>query len=156
MGKGAARELSHSDDEPQPLEEDLAQRLAEALEKIDRIKPAFKSTRDEERYAQMSKAWHRLCGEIDAHLRQVGKSIHASHQLSLDVGSDGGGINTKPFIEEISGAFERLVFRLEDTKVLATSAGRSILVGTVADVSYDWIKRAVVDWVVFSAENIRR
>lgn len=156
MGKGAVREAVQDNREIIPLNTERATRLSAALEKLDRIKPAFKSARDEERYAQMSKTWHRLCSEMDGNLRLINKGLHQSHQLSLDVGSDGGGINTKPFVEEIANTFERIVFRLEGTRVLAVSGGQILLEGPPEDVNYEWLERALIEWIVFWSERGKR
>jgi hypothetical protein len=128
---------------------DLSARLDAALEKVDKRDQKFKAARDEERFAQTSKAWNRLCAEIDAHLRAVAKAVVQSHQLNLDIGCDGGGINAKPWIEEMGGVLERLSYKVDDRSIVAFT--KRAVIATIpikGGVSYDWIEGTVVDWVV--------
>ncbi|MEQ1505439.1 MAG: hypothetical protein ABMB14_24620 [Myxococcota bacterium] len=148
MGHGPARELAGPESNVVELDPGLAAILDTALDKLDRVDPKFKATRDEERYAQTTKAWHRSCAELDAHLRLVGKVLFTSHQLNLDIGSEGGGVKARPWIDEMNKVFERLWFVLEGTEVVATSGGATIARAKLKDVSYGWVERAVVDWVV--------
>lgn len=153
MGHGAPRELEQNDEPERSLDPAVHAELSRALDKMDRSNPAFKASRDEERGAQIVKLWNRTCKEIDAHLRALARVLINSHQLSLDMGSDGGGRGTKPWLEETSMAFDRLVFRLEDGTVLATTGDRVLTRGSIDDVSYEWIEAAVVAWVVSSVEQ---
>ncbi|HHO50156.1 MAG TPA: hypothetical protein ENK18_04600 [Deltaproteobacteria bacterium] len=153
LGLGASRELKQQDRPQRPLEPELHERLTTALDKLDQLNPAFKASRDEERGAQMVKLWNRTCKDIDAHLRTLAKVLIDSHQLSLDMGSDGGGRGTRPWLEETSMAFQRLIFRLEDETVLATTGDRILARGSLDEVTYDWVQSAVVAWVVTSVEQ---
>ena len=135
-----------------PLAAEVSARLGAALEQMDHLDPQFKANRDEERNMQMVKIWNRTCSTIDGHLRALAKVLINSHQLSLDMGSDGGGRSTKPWLEETSMRFERLVFRLEGQQVVVTSGDRAIGRGSIDDVSYDWIEEMVVAWVIGAVE----
>ncbi|MEQ1570144.1 MAG: hypothetical protein ABMA64_31210, partial [Myxococcota bacterium] len=148
MGKGGARELQSGNQEVAPIRPELAARLEQALGVLDQLNPTFKSGRDEERYAQTTKAWHRVCAEVDHHLRTLGKALVESHQLSLDIGSDGGGVNAKPWIEEIGGSLDRLWFKLDGAKVVAFFGQRGLGEASLYDLTYEWVEQMVVEWVV--------
>jgi hypothetical protein len=155
VGHGPARELASNDQELVELDTEQAARLDAALERIDRISAKFKAARDEERTSQTTKLWHRRCAEIDAHLRAMAKVLIGSHQLNLDIGSDGGGLKARPWMEEMGQTFERLWFKVEGTNVVATSGSRTIATTRVKDIDYAWVAQVVVDWVVGAAEQRR-
>jgi hypothetical protein len=137
------------------LTPELSSKLDVALEKLDKVNAKFKAARDEERFAQSSKSWNAVCGEIDTHLRNVAKTLILSHQLNLDIGSEGGGVKAKPWIEEMSQVFERLYFRLEGDQAVAFYGSRTVATTRIKEIDYTWIERAVVDWVVMSVEQRR-
>ncbi|MCB9685224.1 MAG: hypothetical protein H6738_06615 [Alphaproteobacteria bacterium] len=155
MGHGPARELSTESGEIPELRADLAQKLSAALEKLDATNAEFKQKRDDERLAQLVKSWNKTCREIDEHLRLVAKVLIASHQLSLDIGSDGGGFTTKPFLEEMREIFPKLQFKLnEDATVDAVSDGVHLGKRPVAEIDYAWLEEMAVDWAARSAIKV--
>lgn len=156
MGHGPARELSSGVTRELVLSPELTARLDVALEKLDRMDPKFKGARDEERFAQITKTWHRLCAEIDGHLRHVAKLLISTHQLALEVGSEGGSINAKPFMEENGGALERLYFKLQDNGIVVVCGPRTLTTQSLKDVTYEWVEEVVVEWTVNCVENPRK
>jgi hypothetical protein len=157
VGSGPARELDGGEEEI-PLPPELATRLTAALDKLDRAEAAYKEARKEEKYSQTVKAWGRTCVEIDGHLRAVAKAVLKSHQLNLDTGSDGGGQNTKPWIEELTGKakIERLTFKLDgDGDVVAFTPTRTLAKEPTSKISYDWLSNVIVNWIVTCAEAKR-
>lgn len=155
MGHGPARELSSESTEVRPLNPALAPKLTAALAKLDAVNSEFKQRRDDERLAQLVKSWNKTCREIDEHLRAIAKTLVASHQLSLDIGSDGGGYATKPFIEEMREMFPKLQFKLnEDSTIDVVCAGDLIGKGSVAGVCYEWIEEMVVEWATRMAVKV--
>jgi len=152
MGSGAPRELA-DEGELQPLPEKLSRRLGAALEQFDGRADEFKLSRDEERGAQHVKIWGQTCKEMDRMMRRLGETLNAEHQLSLDIGSDGGGGNTSPWFDEERGFFARLHFRLKDGHVWAISGDRKIDKTKLSEVHYEWIELATVKWLVGEAEN---
>lgn len=157
MGSGPARELGGPGGPVKALSPTLAARLTAAVQRLDKLDPQFKQARDDERMGQLAKAWGGACTEIDAHLRAVAQVLIFSHQISLDMGSEGGGRGAMPWIEETGYKFKRLYFRLEDDgTVVAVAADRTIASAPdLAAISYDWVEQTVVDWVVSSIETIR-
>jgi hypothetical protein len=153
VGKGASRELSQAEDVEVPLNEALSARLDAALERLDAIEPKFKAARDEERFAQSSKLWHRACAEMDVHLRTVAKVLIRTHQLNFDVGSEGGGVKASPWIEEMGSVFPRLYFRLDGFQVLAVSDGRTLATIRLQNLAYEFVEQAVVEWVAASVDD---
>ncbi|MBX2801733.1 MAG: hypothetical protein KTR31_28905 [Myxococcales bacterium] len=154
MGLGAPRENQQPDKPLKPLTPETSRRLGEALQHFDQLHPDFKQGRDDERDAQRAKIWNRTCKEMDGHLRQVAKVLINSHQLNLDMGSDGGGRGTKPWIEETSSRFDRLYFRLEgDTVIASFGQDQEVGRGTIDGITYDWIEQAVVEWVIRSVQS---
>ena len=156
MGHGPARELSQGSTRDLSLSPELSAKLGPALARLDAADARFKGARDEERFAQMSKAWQRLCTEIDGHLRHVAKVLLHHHQFALEVGSEGGSVNAKPFMEENGGALERLYFKLKDGVAVAVVGDRTLSTTTLAEVSYEWVESAVVDWAVIAVENPKK
>jgi len=153
MGHGPARELQTATEEPPELDPAIAKRMAEALNKLDALDPEFKASRDEERDAQMSKNWGRKCKDINDHLRTVARVLIRSHQVGLDNGSFGGGRQTQPWIEETQGKLGRLMFQLAGDEVQVVSGEKLLGRGTLDEVTYDWIERMVVKWVILAAER---
>lgn len=153
MGHGPSRELAGGEEReiPRPGDELIA-KLDVALATLDRLDPRFKTQRDDEKLSQMSKAWHKLGSEMDGHLRIIAKAIIASHQISLDVGSEGGGPKARPFVEETGGALERVYFSLADGKVTANVGQKQLGVVRIDEVDYAWLERMVVDWIVAAVE----
>jgi hypothetical protein len=156
MGHGAARELESASGPLPDLDPALAERLDVAMAKMDTLDAEFKSSRDDERLAQMSKRWNAVCKQVDADFRTIAKVLVNSHQLSLDMGSDGGGIAIKPWMEDTQGKFERLSLRLTaDDDVVASIGGRDFARGKPEDVDFDWLMKLVVEWLVQSVEGKR-
>lgn len=153
MGHGPARELSRGDEREVELNPELASRLDAALERLDRLDGKFRAAREEERFAQSSKLWHRTCAELDEHLRTLGKVLIRTHQLNLDIGCEGGGVKAMPWMEEMGQAFDRLLFKLDGNEVVAFSGSRTLLRGPVRSLTYEWVERAVAEWVVASVEH---
>ncbi len=149
MGSGPARELSTGSGPVKPLPEELAAKVERALQKLDSIDEGFKERRVDELYTQNVKAWNKSCKQLDGHLRELAKALINGHQLSLDIGSDGGGASTKPWLEETSLTFDRLYFKLVDgTEVHATYQDETFLKGGVEDaVRYEWVELAVAKWI---------
>ena len=126
MGSGAARELEAKVSSDRSMDPELSARLRSALEKLDKMDPDFKAGRDDERTQQLTKAWKGKCKEIDGMLRELGHVLINTHQVALDVGSDGGGRDTRPFFEDLAGKFPKLDFRLQGDKVVAVCNNRGI------------------------------
>lgn len=155
MGSGAPRELK-SGGPVRELPAELHARLTAAVKKMDAVDEDFKQARDDERQSQLAKAWGAMVVQIDGYLREVAEVLINSHQLSLDMGVEGGGRSAEPFFEETGQKFKRLVFSLqEDGTIIATSAGRGIARCRMTDVSYEWILRVAVEWVIISIERQR-
>jgi hypothetical protein len=155
LGHGAPRELASEDEVERSLDPELHTKLTTALDRLDSLEASFKAGRAEELYSQTVKAWGRTSVQMSSDLGRVCKTLLISHQLNLDAGIDGGGQSAKPWVEELSGKakFDRLVFKLEaDGTISGTTAGRAIVKGTPADVSYAWLEAAVVEWIVTSVE----
>jgi len=149
MGSGAPRELGGPQQELPPVPADLSTKLTFALAKLDQLNAPFKQARDDERSLQTNKAWNAKCKEIDAHLRLGALVLINSHQLSLDIGSDGGGIRTAPWTEETAMAFAKLSIKVEeDGSIAAVSDGETILSGKMEDIDYDWVLKAMIEWAV--------
>jgi len=124
------------------------------MQRLDAMDGAFKEARDEERFMQRVKAWNATCKEIDAHLRTIAKVLINAHQFSLDIGSEGGGKNTRPWLEEVGMTIPRFYLQLEeDGSVTATCDGRKISSCGLHEVDYPWVERAVVEWAVSEAER---
>lgn len=155
MGLGHGRELAHAEDVDATLNEELSRRLDAALDRLDRMDPKFKAARDEERFAQSSKQWHRICGELDQHLRAIAKVLIRTHQLNLDIGCEGGGPKAMPWMEEMGQVIERLTFRLENGEAVAEVGRQRLTSAKLRDVSYAFVEQAVAEWVVASVERKR-
>lgn len=135
------------------LNPELSARLGRALQQLDQVDPQFKSGRDDERLQQTSKAWKDKCKEIDAMLRELTHIIIQQHQVAIDVGSDGGGRDTRPFLEEMSGKFPKLEFRLQNAKVVAVCNNRGIAQAEISDVNFEWLEQSAVTWMVWLIEQ---
>ena len=147
MGHGPARELSNESDDIPDLPPELAAKLTAALDQLDASNPEFKQKRDDERLAQLVKSWNKTCRSIDESLRVIAKVLIASHQLSLDIGSDGGGFTTKPFLEEMRETFPKLQFKLnEDSTVDAVSGDMHLGKCNVHEIEFDWLLEMAVEW----------
>lgn len=155
MGSGPARELSADTGPLKPLPEELATRVDAALKKLDAADPEFKQRREDELYSQNVKAWGNTAKQMDGLLRTLAKVMINEHQLSLDIGSDGGGAATKPFLEETSLAFDKLVFQLVNgNEVHATYKGEAFAKGSVEQaVDYEWLERVVTQWVIIAVKQ---
>ncbi|MCO4746922.1 MAG: hypothetical protein KC912_19145 [Proteobacteria bacterium] len=132
---------------------DLSSRLGSALAKMDSMDPSFKTLRDDERAAQQTKLWKILCKEIDGHLREAAEVVVNAHQVGLDIGSDGGGRDQKPFIEEVNEKFPRLEYRLQNGKVIAVCNNRGLAQVEMDGIEYDWIEATIVTWLVWLIEQ---
>lgn len=155
MGSGGARELGQANGPLDPLPEELAKQVSAALEKMDALDPTFKERRDDELYTQNVKVWNSTSKEIDGHLRVLARVLIGGHQLSLDIGSDGGGASTKPWLEETSMSFDRLYFKLKNgTEVHATYKDETFDIGTIEQaVQYEWVEQMVVKWIVLAVSQ---
>lgn len=153
MGSGDARELSSGVQASHELNGQLSERLGAALSKLDQMDPQFKQGRDDERLQQQSKLWKALCKDMDAMMRELAFLLINKHQVALDVGSAGGGRDTKPFFEELSGKFPRLEFRLQGDKVIAVCNNRGIAQTEIEGVSFEWLEQSTVTWLVWLIEQ---
>jgi hypothetical protein len=154
MGHGAPRELEGNNAPLPELDAALSEKLGHALKTLDAADANFRQARDEERFMQRVKTWNNTCKEIDAHLRIIGQVLIQAHQFSLDIGSDGGGKNTQPWIEEVGLTIPRLHFRLEDDgSVSAVSDGNPLMRCALDQVGYAWLERAVIAWAVAAASR---
>ncbi len=154
MGSGAARELGGSADSERVLDPEQNARLGAACLRLDGADPEFKLNRDDTRNMQRVMMWTALAKVVDGYLREVGNVLYRAQQLSLDIGVEGAGQGTKPYIEETARKFEKLSFRLHtDGEVHATMGNRSISHVSLEQLTYEWVEAAAVDWLVFTAEG---
>lgn len=151
MGHGAARALDGPASD-RLLDKAHLGKLTTALERLDRADETFKTNRDDMRFAQRAKLWGATSKEVDAWLRELGNLLHDSHQISLDIGSDGGGHGTKPWVEDGERKFPRLYFKLLEGDILAVSADREVGRSSLAGLAFEWVESMVVTWIVSSAE----
>ena len=152
MGSGGSRELSSESKTDRVLSTDLSEKLTKALAKLDDASPEFKESRAAEKHAQEVKTWHKVGQAIVDHLREVGKVLIASHQLSLDMGSEGGGAGMRPWVDEIGGArFDRLTFEMRDGRVSAKLGSMPLSRIALSEVDYEWVELMVVEWAIVSA-----
>jgi hypothetical protein len=149
MGHGASRELAGKQ-ELRVLPEGLSKAVAQALTKMDESDEEFKKSRVDERYSQISMLWSNIGVDMAGHLRIITDAILANHQLSLEIGSDGGGLGAKPFVEESSFKIERLYFGLEQEEERMKAYFADTVVSRVAllDITYEWVEKAVCTWIV--------
>ena len=154
MGHGASRELEGPSGPLPELDPEVSKRLEGAMQKMDALDSQFKSNRDDERLAQTSKLWNLASKEIDAHLRTIAKVLVQSHQVSLEPGSDGGGISIKPWLEDTAGKFQRLTFRLTESQELIASIGsKDFATGTLDSISHEWLVNIVAEWLILAVEQ---
>lgn len=156
LGHGASRELGGDDAPLKDLPGDLAERLEVALKRLDQIDPEFGQSRVDERHQQLSGAWNDRCLQIVADLRQIGLVIVSTHQVLTDMSQDGAGIGATPWIEEGGMKLDRLCIRNHSGPVRA-ECGETIILeaASLEEVDYDWLERAVVEWIIFSVGNKR-
>lgn len=153
MGHGPARELETAKD-LRPLSPNLSGKLSTALSRMDKFDDEFAHAREEERQAQLAKKWGQRSKEILEEVRDIMKVLHQSHQLSLDVGADGGGRTTRPWVEETSQKFDRLYLSLEDDgSVLAQSGPMTLARSPLEEIDYEWLEKLIVVWVVKSIDG---
>ena len=153
MGHGPARELENDSEPTRNLPAALSTKLDEALGRMDQFDEGFRHARDEERLAQMAKRWGQTSKAVLDLLRDVTKVLHAGHQVSLDVGADGGGRATRPWVEETSNKFDRLYLTLEEGgSVLAISGNMTLARCTIDELTYPFLEKLVVVWVVKSID----
>ncbi len=152
MGHGASRTIT-SEIEDRPLPDTLAQKLGAALAKVDVVDAEFKAARDDARFQQQVKDWGRIAKEIDVQLRSIGNAIYKSHQVSIDIGSEGGGHTTKPFLEDLGRKLGRVDFRLVDGNVVARTDGKDLGSIDMNAVTYEWLEQMAVDWLVTMAST---
>jgi hypothetical protein len=153
MGHGAARELDTGSGPLPDLDEALSAKLSAALEKLDAADPDFAEQRENERLGLIAKEWNGTCRVIDGYLRTIGKMLIQTHQLNLDIGSDGGGVAQKPFLEDLRAKFPKLQFVMviEEEKVIAR-CGESIYGSSPLDeVSFDFCIESVCNWAAGEA-----
>ncbi|MEZ4318374.1 MAG: hypothetical protein R3F61_12760 [Myxococcota bacterium] len=154
MGHGAPRELAGDDLPLKELSNEDAERLEAALQVFEQGDPSFKSSREDERHQQMSKAWNVRTGEIVEDLRQISKVIVASHQVLLDMSQDGAGVGATPWIEEGGLKFERMHIRLKNGPVHAEVGSHTVATAkNMKAVTYDWLEKAVVEWLIYVASK---
>lgn len=153
MGHGATRAVT-AEIEDRPLGDELARRLADALVKVDAADAEFKAARDDARFQQQVKDWGRIAKEIDHDLRTIGNAIYKSHQVSIDIGSEGGGHSTRPFLEDLGRKLGKVDFRMVDGKCVArTSDGKELGSTSMHDIQYAWLEQMAVDWLVHMASQ---
>lgn len=150
MGHGAPRDLGGNEAELPELPAELSTKLTFALDKLDSLDATFKEARDDERAMQLVKNWNGTCKEIEANLRLAARVLITSHQLSLEIGSDGGGKNTEPWVEESNNAIAKLKIKLNAQNGTVTAhSGQNIVLEThINKVDFDWVLRAMVEWAV--------
>lgn len=154
MGGGAVRNLEEAFVPERPLDPELSARVGKALEHMDRIDPDFKARRDDERFQQQVKRWTSTSKEVETYLRAMGNLMHASHQLSLDIGSEGGGQAIKPFIEDLGQRFPRLFYKLEGAEIAAVSDGKELGRTKLEGINFDFVEKTVVIWVLRSVQGL--
>ena len=152
MGLGAPRQEDQAV-EARPLSDEANRALREALTQLDGVNESFRESRDLERDSQLLKLWNRKSKEVVAILRGVAKTMIDSHQLSLEMGSTGGGRNIRPWLEESSQAIDRLEFVLDDYEVVAKVGDQEVLRGPIDRVGYEWVEEAVVNWVLAAVDQ---
>lgn len=153
MGHGGARPAANEGPaSDRVLDKAHLAGLTSALERLDQVDETFKANRDDMRFAQRAKLWGATSKEVDTWLRELGNLLHDSHQLSLDIGSDGGGHGTKPWIEDGERKFPRLYFKLLEGDILAVAGDNEIGRTTLAGLAFEWVESMVVAWIVSSVE----
>ena len=135
------------------LNPELAKKLTKALNVLDGMDAGFKSAREEERLIQLVKIWARACKQIDLKLITLCDVLNASHQVSLEPGSAGGGRSITPWVMESNERFERLEIRLGEGEVLLATAG-PLTVGKIplGEETYEWLELLLVKWMVASVK----
>jgi hypothetical protein len=153
MGHGAGRTLAGESGPALQLDEERSKRLGSVLSKFDAKDTEFKAGRDDARFQQRVKDWGLAAKEIDGHLRAIGNAIYRAHQLSLDIGSDGGGHSTKPWIEDLGRKFGRADFRMQDGEVVAR--GNDVILGQVPmdQIDAEWIEKMLTEWLIQAASK---
>lgn len=151
MGSGASRELTEAVELPK-MDEELSKKLGAALNKLDSIDAEFRTGRRDERNSQLVKIWGAACKEIDEYLLTLANVFNEVHQVSLEPGSTGGGRQITPWIEESTGRFPKLTLRLVDEVVECTSADQVIARAAMADVTYPWLERVLVKWLILGVK----
>ena len=152
MGHGATRTLAEEGASDRELNEELAKRLTVVMDRFDTLDAEFKAARDDQRFAQRAKHWGQLAKTVDGHLRVLSNVLHESHQLSLDIGSDGGGHSIKPWMEDLGRKFGRIDFRLDGGNIRARAGTQELGMVPMDQVTYEWCEQMVVDWLVRAVE----
>ena len=153
MGLGGGRQESEKIPEGRPLSPQLESALEHALARLDATHEQFRDSRTDERNSQMVKRWNQICKEIDGYFRAISTVLIQSHQLSLDMGSLGGGRNIQPWLEETTGTLDRLIIKLDQNDDVVAMVGETeLLRGPVDRVSYEWVEEAVVNWVLTAVD----
>lgn len=156
MGHGPARELSDNSGPAKTLDATLAAKLSVAVQRLDALNPDWAQAREDERMSQLAKSWGGTSATIEGYLRSIGQAIILSHQISTDMGTDGGGREATPFIEETSDLFPRLEFSVQDDgSILAATEDLKIAEVQLEHLSYDWVERCVVEWLVTSIASLQ-
>jgi len=157
LAHGPPRELESDTEPPAALPPNLATKLDAALSQMDRYDAGFRAAREEERQAQLAKEWTKRSKEIMEDFREITRVLHQHHQVSLDVGADGGGRATRPFVEETGQKFERLYLTLEEGgTVLATSGQMTLARSPIGELTFEQLQKLVVVWVVKSIDQHTR
>jgi hypothetical protein len=151
MGSGGPRDLEVGKELPD-LDEGLAVALTKALNALDGIDGEFKSAREEERQIQLVKIWGKACKQVDLHLVTLCDVLNASHQVSLEPGSSGGGRNISPWVMESNDRFDRLEIKLVGETVTATAGPHTVAKCPLGEETYAWLERLLVKWMVASVK----
>ncbi len=155
MGHGAGRELEGATGPLPELDDALSAKLTDVLNELDAADAEFAEQRENERLGLMAKRWNTTCRGIDDHLRTIGKMLMHSHQLNLDIGSDGGGVSKKPFIEDLRMKFPKLQFTMavEEEAVIARCGESTYGSIALADVTFEFCVEAVCNWAMGEAKK---
>lgn len=153
MALGGGRQDDDKAPEGRPLSPQLESALEHALTRLDAVNEGFRDSRTDERNSQMVKRWNQICKEINGYFRAISTVLIQTHQLSLDMGSMGGGRAIRPWLEETTNTLDRLVIKLDDNDEVVAMVGETeLLRGPVDRVSYEWVEEAVINWVLTAVD----
>ena len=89
-------------------------------------------------------------------IRAVAAAMIASNQISLELGSDGGGQGATPWCEESGEAFPRLEFKLVEGKIQASSDEEVIATCEIdVDLPISWVEKVMAKWILVSVQKLR-
>lgn len=155
MGGGAVRNLEEAFVPERPLDPQLSAKIASALARMDQLDADFKARRDDERFQQQVKLWTTTSKVVETYLRAMGNLMHGTHQLSLDIGSEGGGQAIRPFMEDLGQRFPRIYFKLDGAEIVATVENKPIGRCPLDSIDFDFVEKMVVDWVLRSVQAMQ-